>query len=446
MREDSSGKGGLRHSLLWLGVGIPVFVFTLNGLHACWLNLPYIGLSLTLNQYLVDSPWSFMEFTPIYCSFAAIGFFFLLSSDLLFALWFFALLTRLQGVVAFAFGVVPSRMPMYGGPLFVGYQSVGAYFVLAAYMFYTAFPHLKRVFCSVVSQCGMDDDRELMPYRTACWGFVVALGLILFWCYMAGMKVWLAALEFGVFFFIVALVMARSTAEGGLLMTETTFRPVDIYRMIAPVHTLGAANLTLLAFLDGAFMRDQRGLLLTGFLDGLKMCDSVRLNRRAFLWVFALGLIVALFVAGFLHLYLPYTRGALGLYSYVCQGNPVWVFSDYQSQMLSLSSWTWVAPVSFGVGVVVTVFLAYMRAVFCWWPLHPLGYALGMSWTMTVFWFSCLVAWLAKVVVLRYGGMRLYVRLRPLFLGMVLGEFGMAVIWAIVSALTGAPAPEFPWP
>ncbi|HUV05009.1 MAG TPA: DUF6784 domain-containing protein [Armatimonadota bacterium] len=77
--------------------------------------------------------------------------------------------------------------------------------------------------------------------------------------------------------------------------------------------------------------------------------------------------------------------------------------------------------------------------------LHPLGYALCGSWTMIVFWFSCFVAWVVKSLVLRYGGMRMYVKARPWFLGMILGEFGMAVVWTLISAVTGAPTPEFPW-
>ncbi len=37
-------------------------------------------------------------------------------------------------------------------------------------------------------------------------------------------------------------------------------------------------------------------------------------------------------------------------------------------------------------------------------------------------------------------------RARPWFFGMILGEFGMAVVWTLVSAVTDAPTPVFPWP
>jgi hypothetical protein len=38
------------------------------------------------------------------------------------------------------------------------------------------------------------------------------------------------------------------------------------------------------------------------------------------------------------------------------------------------------------------------------------------------------------------------VRFRPLFLGMILGEFSMAIFWTALGALAHAPAPTFPWP
>ena len=114
------------------------------------------------------------------------------------------------------------------------------------------------------------------PTATAFWGLVVSVLLSAGWLTMLGMSYWLALFELVVLLFVVALVMARSTCEVGMLMTETSFRPIDIYRMVGDVRNLGAANLTGLAFLDGLWMRDQRGLLLTGFLE----LDEVR-RRRA---------------------------------------------------------------------------------------------------------------------------------------------------------------------
>jgi hypothetical protein len=86
-----------------------------------------------------------------------------------------------------------------------------------------------------------------------------------------------------------------------------------------------------------------------------------------------------------------------------------------------------------------------MRMRFWWWPFHPLGYAMSTSWGIIVFWFPILVAWVLKTIILGAGGMRLYRRARMFFLGMIFGEFIMAVIFAIYSCITNNPVPFFPW-
>jgi len=445
IREDQS-KSLLRNRLFWGGMSIPVLVFGFNGLHNWFPNIPEVSLQLLLNPYLVNPPWSEIYCWWIYFSFAAIGFFFLLPCDLLFSLWFFALFARWQDVIAASFGMDIERMPVYGTHLFVAYQTAGAYFVLVVYLIYVAWPHLRWVWRVAIGAEKADDSNELMPYRIAVFGLFVSFALILVWCRLAGMSLGLVLLEFGVFIFVIALVMARSTAEAGMLMTETSFRPADLYRMFLPVHAMGPANMTMLAFFDVAFLRDQRGLLFTGFLDGLKISDAGNVRRRAFLGVFCLAILGALVFGGFLHLIIPYSRGGITLYQAVYQGHNLAPFREFESHMGGSPPLSWQAPVFFGVGIVVTMFLAYMRALFYWWPLHPLAYALCVSWTISVFWFSALVAWLIKVLLLRYGGMKFYVRARPWFLGMILGEFGMAVLWTVISALTGCPTPEFPWP
>lgn len=445
--QEQQGKPLLKNRLLWGGVALPAIVFTINGLHASFPSVPEITLSLFINPFLTNPPWNSMYWTALYFSFAAIGFFFLLPSDVLFAIWFFAIFARLQTVVAAAYNMETSRMPLYGTPIFVAYQTVGAYIVLAAYLFYAARAQIKRVVLAAFDRQRADDGNELMPYKIAFWGLIVSFLLVVKWSMLAGTSAPVALLEFGVFVFVVALVMARSTAEAGMLMTETTFRPTDLYVMFAPLRNLGPGNITALAFFDTAFMRDQRGLLLTGFLDGLKMTDGVNARRRSFLPVFLLGIFAAMLFAGYLHIALPYQRGGITMYGYVYQDCSLRAFRHYESALRGTDPATsWQAPVFFVVGLVVTAFLAYMRAMFHWWPLHPLGYALSVSWTSSVFWFSCFIAWLIKTVVLRYGGMKLYVKARPWFLGMILGEFGMAVIWAIINALTDAPTPTFPWP
>ncbi len=459
--ETTSGIGGrgasagfLKNGITWIGFGLPAIVFGLKGLHQYYPSIPDVTTEISINAFFSQPPYNQLGFTQMYFSFAAVGFFYLLPTDLLFSLWFFFFLTRAEDLIGAGMGYEPDTMPMYGCKTYQGYQVMGCYVVLVGYMIYSARPHLKRVWkaatafgmsASIGENSGAD---EVISYRAAFWGLLSCVLLMAGWMTLLGMSYWLALFEICVLIFVVALVMARSTSESGMLMTETSFRPIDLYRMVGDVRNLGAANLTGLAFLDGLWMRDQRGLVLTGFLDSMKFADGVQVKRRSLLGVLSLALVVAIGVAGYLHISLPYKFGAVQMYGYVYQANPVWAFNDATTEInRSRTPLPFFDTANFFVGAGLTLAMATLRTRLAWFPLHPLGYALSGSWTMMVFWFPCFVAWLSKVFILRYGGMKLYSRARPFFLGMVLGEFTTAIFFTLPALYDRfTPTPSFPWP
>lgn len=451
--SDEEGGTFFRNRLMWLGALVPVAVYCVKEWHLLQPTVPDVTVQWNLSDYVTTLPWSAAAGgTAFILSFAAIGFFFLLPTDVLFSIWFFFLLTRLEQLMATVYNMDTPGMPIYPPPLFVGYQTVGAYLVLVGYFFWIARPHLKKVWAAALGREKVDDSGELLPYRVAVWGLLASIALSAVWLWVAGMSLWLAVFELVIFLFVIALVMTRSTAEAGMMMTETTFRPIDLYRMIGPVHGLGAANLTMLAFFDNMFLRDQRGLLLTGMLDSTRLAAGTRVNRRAFAGVLALGIGLALLVAVPLNIYFPYHLGAAGhMDNWMETGSPLQTFQNYQPYFSptppSEITQAWQMPTFFTIGVLVTIFLTIMRAAFFWWPLHPLGYALSGSWSTIQFWFACFLAWMFKSLFLRYGGMGFYVKARPFFLGMVLGEFGSAVVFTLINVVSGGkiPAPAFPW-
>ena len=451
---DADGSAFFRSRLLWGGVLVPVVVFGLKALHLVQPTIPDVPLQWWLTDYVSSPPWNIAaQGVTFVISFAAIGFFFLLPTDILFSIWFFFLLTRLEVAIGTSYNIDMPGMPQFPPPLFVGYQAMGAYLVLAAGFAWSARAHLKLVWAAALGRRAADgapinDDDEFLPYRVAVWGLAASLVGTVLWLWWAGMSPWLAVLELGVGIFVIGLVMARSTAEAGMLMTETTFRPVNIYQLFAPMHALGDTNLALLVFFDSLFLRDQRGLLLCGFLDSARIAGGTRVRRRSFAGALVLGIVVAFVVAVYCNVALPYHIGALKMDNWMEQGNSRWTFNDtsaFSASTPPVSGASWQRPTFFGVGVVVTIVLTVMRSLFFWWPLHPLGYALSGSWSTVQFWFPCFLAWMLKSLTLRYGGAGQYTKIRPLFLGLVLGEFGMAVLAVILYLLFRLPAPAFPW-
>lgn len=439
----------LQNRFTWLGFALPMVVFGFNGLHQYLPSIPDITTQVDLSQYLTSPPWNGIGLFTAYFTFAAVGFFYLLPTDLLFSLWFFFMLTRVENVLARSWGYQPVEMPMYPCKQFVGYQVMGAYVVLAGYMVYTARGYIKTVWHSVIHGSNdSGDQEELLSPRVSVGGLAVCVLLMTLWLHMLGMDFLLALFTVCTTLFLVGVVLARSTAEAGMLMTETSFRPVDMYRLVADPRSLSGANITAMAFMDGFMTRDQRGLLLTGFLDSLKFADGVQVRRRSLVAVFILALVVSILTAGWLHVTLPYKLGAVQMYSYVYTGNPVWAFQDAQANLAHTNPPPAFAnDLWFAVGMLVTGALVVLRTTVSSFPLNPLGYALCGSWTMKVFWFPCMVAWIIKVLVLRYGGMNLYRRLRPFFLGLVLGEFTVAVLFTLPAIINRfIPTPLFPWP
>jgi len=81
--------------------------------------------------------------------------------------------------------------------------------------------------------------------------------------------------------------------------------------------------------------------------------------------------------------------------------------------------------------------LMLARQILVWWSLHPIGYPIRAVWLMERLWFSIFLAWLLKLLVMKYGGPKLFRRSRPFFLGLILGQFSIAGFWLIIDFFTG---------
>ena len=69
------GHGFFRNRLMWLGFALPALIFTLNGLHEIWPQIPNLSLRYLLNQYFTEQPFNAIAYTPIFLSFRGDRFF-----------------------------------------------------------------------------------------------------------------------------------------------------------------------------------------------------------------------------------------------------------------------------------------------------------------------------------------------------------------------------------
>ena len=94
-------------------------------------------------------------------------------------------------------------------------------------------------------------------------------------------------------------------------------------------------------------------------------------------------------------------------------------------------------------GGAFTLLLMSLRARFLWWPFHPIGYVVANTGFPFSFWSHYMLAWALKVWTLRYGGMNLYRRVLPFFIGLILGDVAIQTFWSAFASLLNIPVYQF---
>jgi hypothetical protein len=89
-----------------------------------------------------------------------------------------------------------------------------------------------------------------------------------------------------------------------------------------------------------------------------------------------------------------------------------------------------------GAAIMLALVVCYHRLH--WWPVHPIGYLTAYSSSMRILWFSFFLGWLANSLCIRYGGVALFKKLRLFFIGLIIGDFLMGGLWAVVGLLSDA--------
>jgi hypothetical protein len=224
-------------------------------------------------------------------------------------------------------------------------------------------------------------------------------------------------------FLAVSVTITRIRAEFGAPVHDFAGDPGGAMVLLWGAKPFTPRELTGFTALFG-FTRIQRGNLMPLQLEGFKMADRTGADLGGLGFAIVLAGLVGI-LAGFAALLTPYYQ--LGLGSAKVLG-PHATFT--REAYPRLASWLQSPPPADAdaaravvVGFLFTLLLAAARLRFVGFPLHPVGFAVSGSWNMSLLWLPLAVAWLIKVLTLRYGGLRLYRHFLPFFLGLMLGDF-----------------------
>jgi hypothetical protein len=93
------------------------------------------------------------------------------------------------------------------------------------------------------------------------------------------------------------------------------------------------------------------------------------------------------------------------------------------------------SPLHIAIGFAATIVLEIASLRWTSWPLLPVGYVVSYGAFIGNAWFSIFIGWVAKVMIVRFGGARLFQEFRPLFIGIIFGEALAAGFWLLVNAI-----------
>ncbi len=435
-----------RDALMWSGFAIVVFIQGVNGLHLYFPDVPAVPLGLDTGPLFTEAPWNQVPGLGLQIFPIAVGISYLLTAEVAFSLWAFFLLFKLQFVAAYLLGFAPNSLPnvpQSGEKIFIGYQEVGAYLAYAALIFWGARRHFAHIWRRATGRerAGAVERSEALPYPVAFWGFIVGLGVMTAWGMAAGLSLSLSLLLW-VSYVVIAVVLSRVVAEGGLLFVHHTWMPLGslsgLFGQGAGTLLSPAAGAAPAAFLEVATIQDFRASLMPSFVQSFKLAHEQGIAARPLLALIGAVIAVGMVVGFAMNVQMGYHGGGgLGLQGWLQLWGPRLAGGNAYNIANTSVSADPVAWVFTGVGVAVIALTMLLRARFAWWPFHPLGYLMATSYPMHAFWFSIFLGWLAKTLISRYGGSDSSRRVLPFFLGLALGDVMMMLLWIGVDGYFG---------
>jgi hypothetical protein len=445
-RRGSESVSFWKNPLMWTGFGIVFFIQMLRGMHTYWPDVPDIPLSLDFGPFLSEAPWNQIE--GINCEIypIAIGITYLLSSEVALSLWLGYFFIKLQYIGAYYAGYMPSGLPStpFGyGKAFTFLQTQGATWMYVIMLIWAAREHLRHVFRRAigVEKADKEEANEMLSYPVAFWGFAACFSVLLFFACKAGVRLDIA-LALWTCYVVFAIALTRVAAEGGLLFLLHDSQPLGTLARMLPGGGAGWLNLQTglmpAAMIQAGFIVHMRGFITPSFLHAFKLAHDQKIAPRRLGWLLVGVIFVSVLVSWMTCIRLGYDNGALTL------TNNGWYQGLASRSITFMNGMVGESKTStgfnifwFGAGGILTFGMMLARARLTWFPFHPAGYLMALTWPAAALWCSIFIGWAVKTLILRFGGPDTYRRATPFFLGLALGDVTSIFLWLAIDGWQG---------
>jgi hypothetical protein len=448
----------LRRSAFWIPFAAVFLVHIWNGLGSYFpRDIPKIPLTFDLTNVFKEHPWNYTDadsFQKATIYFTAVGVTYFLPNSVSFSLWFFFIANQFwrmgQGALT-GDQNNPGRSEDYFGGCVAFTLSV----------LWVGRHHWKLVISQALRGHRAGEPRgRYLPFPLAVWGFAGCATVMVVWMWLAGSSIFGAVSTLAVLF-LAFFVITRIIAETGLVHGQLSMpvqKPVDLLvdasvwfpSLRAPVST---DSYFLSSMINGVHY-DYREVFPVYASHDLRVADQTifggqpsredeqrdRKLGRKLMGCIMLALVIGYWVSFFSHLHTFYMNSTTHDQTHA---SPIDDWGVHDSQWLILqptvdytratgqrqyNPWMHLT-----VGFSAVSFMAIMRWRYAWWPLHPIGYLMIDTFPGNKLWASIFLGWLAKSLIVRFGGARAYTRAKTFFLGMIVGEAIAAGVWLVAS-------------
>lgn len=363
-----------------------------------------------------------------------VGFAYFANLDVLLSIWVFRLLYIFQMGTFNRLGYGTGGNEDQWSSGFAGWQSFGALTAMVLWGLWVARHHLRDVIQKALNPHHHFDDRqEMMSYRTALILLVISSVFCIAWLHKAGMALTMV-LVYAAASGILYLGISRIVAESGLLYVRGPISAQVFSLYLIGSGTFGPPTVTAMG-LTYTTASQGRGLFMPALTQIARLRDFVGSNRRYVLSAIVLAFVVALITSLATTLYLGYTHGTQNFTTWHIRAGGLWVFNDTAGKILSPFYTDWQRLRFFGLGAILMTLLTFLRYRLPWWPLHPIGFTVSCTYFTQKTFVAVFVAWICKFLILRIGGIALYRRSQPFFLGLLVGYALSVALSAIVDYL-----------
>lgn len=416
-----------KNSIFWCGFLIPFTIGLIKGFHFYFPIIPDISLGTQFSIFRKT------VYFPVRISFPMIGFMYFSSLTFSFSLWFFFLLSAIQtgilnitGAGSFEFLPYSDEMPI------IAWQSTGALIILVLYGIWVSRSHL----LNIIKNRDIEKDYAIIPTKIAFRGLLLSFLIIYLWLLYSGFS-YLPAMLFMFFAFLIYIGITRGICEGGIAVTRAPIIPSVAVNSLLGSANLGPNNLIALG-LTFPYSSDMRTFVMASVANGLKIAEDIKRKKVIVFWAIIIAILFTLFASLSTTIFYSYRYGGINADSWFWIDAPQYPLKYLADKIKNPHGPQWSYIKFISIGAISMMFLIVMKTRFLSFPFHPLGYAFSTITMTGTLWFSVFITWLIKVLILRYGGAKVYEKMKPLFIGLVVGQFVISGLFIIIDLFTGS--------